>query len=93
MSFEFDYIRYSLLFWINDNIFTTAKADMAPLHEFKRLIDQNDFNAHFPDVIKTHADRAIGQQLKMVHRTSGIRCTVCFDTEPPSTLVSDILLS
>lgn len=67
---------------------------MAPLlamHEFNKLIDKNDFGNHFTNIIKTHADRVITQQLKMIHEESTIRCTICFEVGPPSPLVWDIL--
>lgn len=67
---------------------------MAPLlamHEFYKLIGQNDFNVHFTDVVKTHTDRVNTQQLKMIHQKSGIHCTLCFAPEEPSLLIMDIL--
>lgn len=61
------------------------------MHEFKKMIDKNDFGNHFTNVTKTHADRVITQQLKMIHEESTIRCTICFELGPPSPLVWDIL--
>lgn len=79
---------------MNKHLCTIARSGVIPqlaLHEFKKLIDKNDFSDHFTDIIQTHADRVIAQQLKMIHIESAIRCTICFEADQPSALIGDIL--
>lgn len=58
------------------------------LHEFEKIAANrlSTTTSHIGDdfdvLSKTFADRVIGQQLKMIHKGSGIECYLLFDDFP-----------
>lgn len=69
-------------------LYSTAKSNkkspVLNLLEFKNMIssDRTEFHLHFGELSETCANRLIRQQLKIVHKESGIQCYLLFDSFP-----------
>lgn len=61
------------------------------LHEFEKILSTTDFDHHFESRTKTFADRVIGQQLKMVHKRSGIQCFLLFSVKQSSAIIRNVM--
>lgn len=61
--------------------------------EFEEMVSQSRFHLLFEDITKIPSNRVMDEHLTMVHKSSRIQCTVCFQVGPPSTVVRDIVVS
>lgn len=59
--------------------------------QFFAQIDKTDLNLHFKEMNKIGASRVLKEQISMIHRTSGMRCLLLFDSNDTMAKSSEIV--
>lgn len=57
------------------------------------MISTTNLNAKFREIQRIPSNRVMPDHVRMVHALSKIRCTLCFQIDPPSTFVRDLMVA